>query len=550
MALDRETLERQERVRGQMDRLRWLITIRWVAVGGVALASLTTELVGYSMLILPPWILAPFALGYNTLFHLWLRRTRQRQPTWSLERLERSLHWQGQLQAILDMVTMILLVYLDGGVEYPLYYAPLLAIMLSCLLLPRTGLFLQANIGAALFAVMALADHQGWIPHIDFLQPSYQQALLYRDARYVMAIILSTAAMLNLTAFLMSSLAQRLNRAETEVRTLLGRLRQQVGEVAGRLAGETDVMRHTADEVARVAEQVAVTVQEIAQGATRQAGQLDGLSRNLEHLADTAHRTAEGTRETHQASEEAVAAADLGRQAAQTAGSRIEEIAQVFGETEQALSVLGRRSEEIAEVALAIDRFAERTDLLSLNAGIEAARAGEHGRGFAVVAGEVKKLAASSSASAEQVAEQVAQIQNEITGAVRAVAAGMERVHHGRDAIVTLQEALDRITTVIARTDELAATMEHLSRQQLDSHRQMMRAVEEIASTAEETAAGAEETAAAVEEQAASFTEFGLTVQDLATMATGLNQAVTRLYQTEEGRGDSVEEPPQPEAGG
>jgi len=270
-------------------------------------------------------------------------------------------------------------------------------------------------------------------------------------------------------------------------------------------------------------------VQQIAQGAGNQAGQLERLRGSLERLAEAARRVAESAQESRSASAAAVSEMARGREAVEATQERMVEIASVFEQAEAALRGLAAQSEAIGEVAAAIDRFAERTDLLALNAGIEAARAGEHGRGFAVVAGEVKKLAASSSASAARVGEMVRQAQEEIATVVRAVQAGGERVRRGEASVAVLQQALTGIAEVIAQTDDLVGTMEHLARQQLEAHREIVALAGEIAGGAEETVAGAEETAAAVEEQVATFTDLGRAVQELAALAARLEQAVATL---------------------
>jgi len=58
---------------------------------------------------------------------------------------------------------------------------------------------------------------------------------------------------------------------------------------------------------------------------------------------------------------------------------------------------------------------ADQTKLLGLNAAIVAAQAGMHGRGFGVVAGEIRKLAANSASSVEQIATTLKKIRSSIT---------------------------------------------------------------------------------------------------------------------------------------
>ncbi len=129
--------------------------------------------------------------------------------------------------------------------------------------------------------------------------------------------------------------------------------------------------------------------------------------------------------------------------------------------TDDTITGLAKAAQEIGDVVNLIRSIAGQTNLLALNATIEAARAGESGKGFAVVATEVKSLAVQTAKATDQIAAQIAAVQNSTGSAVEAIRRNAERmreINRCTSAVAASLQQQNAATSEISRNVAGAAS--------------------------------------------------------------------------------------------
>ena len=205
-----------------------------------------------------------------------------------------------------------------------------------------------------------------------------------------------------------------------------------VGSATDQLKATATSMNQTAEETTRQANAVAAGSQE--------------ASTNVQTVAA--------------ASEELTASiVEISRQvtnSAQMAGRAVEEAAR----TNERIQGLAQAAQKIGDVVKLINDIAGQTNLLALNATIEAARAGEAGKGFAVIASEVKSLATQTGRATEEIASQIAAVQNatrEAVDAIQGITATIQDINGVTTSIASAVEEQGAATQEIARNIQQAA---------------------------------------------------------------------------------------------
>ncbi|WP_416560419.1 methyl-accepting chemotaxis protein [Limnohabitans sp. yimb22184] len=240
---------------------------------------------------------------------------------------------------------------------------------------------------------------------------------------------------------------------------------------------------------------------QVAAAANESSQAINQISDGAQNQMHAIAQLANAVRET------AVSVTDVSRNT-ETASARSQESMAIVrsGKDKMSLMVevvngIAANSEKINKITEVIEKIANKTNLLSLNAAIEAARAGEHGKGFSVVAEEVGKLASSSAESTQEISQLV-----------------QDAVAQARHAVATVQEVSRDMERIETGANEANGMMQRISA----ALEQQSSAVQEINANVANLNKIAESNAAASEEIAA-------TVIELSKIADGTRQEVDKF---------------------
>ncbi len=133
-----------------------------------------------------------------------------------------------------------------------------------------------------------------------------------------------------------------------------------------------------------------------------------------------------------------------------------------------------KRTQAIDGFLADVEKLADQTSLLALNADIEAARLGEHGRGFAVVASEVRRLSQRSHEFSERIRQHLKEVRAGLSrtyGDMRTLsAADMAHAVQIREDVIQLtrslegknREVADTVSQINALSKEIALDVQNV----------------------------------------------------------------------------------------
>lgn len=320
-----------------------------------------------------------------------------------------------------------------------------------------------------------------------------------------------------------------MTRAFNTMQEHLHDLISKMAATSEQVAAASEELTANAQQSADAAVHVAETIGEVSNGMDRQLADIDGAKKNVDAVFIDITAMTEKTKKVTEAAVGTSEAAKQGELLMKDATTKMAHIETSVMNSADVVRTLGESSQQIGQIVEAISSIADQTNLLALNAAIEAARAGEHGRGFAVVADEVRKLAAESQESAEQIKERILTIQKDTAHAVSAMEEGKTEVQLGakaiRDVGEQFQDIMGQVNDIRNQIDEISTSVNSVS----SGAGHIVDAVDSIDSVSRRTADHTSSISASTEEQSASNEEIAAASQSLAHLASDMQAAINKF---------------------
>lgn len=196
-----------------VERIGWLIRVRWLAAIGVSSTILVATclfdlLIDRNQLLLISSAIPVCNIIYYFYFK-WLLKRKQ-LPTW-----DRRVALLANAQISVDLIILITLVYISGGAENPFFFYFIFHMIIASILLSNTASYLQATLAVLLFNLMLLFEGLGLLPH-NRLFPFFEETV-YRNPVFLIGLSAVFTSTIYLSVYMATSITRRLRMREEEL---------------------------------------------------------------------------------------------------------------------------------------------------------------------------------------------------------------------------------------------------------------------------------------------------------------------------------------------
>lgn len=223
-------------------------------------------------------------------------------------------------------------------------------------------------------------------------------------------------------------LSAEINEMIRSLKLLTGNMVNSSAKLSDSVSNMTTTSKEqesTVSEQASSTQEIVASSQEITQTAKELLNNMSEVAKAVDHAAQTAQEGSEDLQNMRTILDNMVSSSkDIGTK----------------------LSVLNEKISNISMVVTTINKVADQTNLLSINAAIEADKAGEAGIGFSTVASEIRRLSDQTAIATWDIEQLVKEIQTAVSSGVMA----MEKFHVGiTGGVQEISNVGDKLSNIV-----------------------------------------------------------------------------------------------------
>ncbi|MHC5004236.1 MAG: methyl-accepting chemotaxis protein [Planctomycetota bacterium] len=218
----------------------------------------------------------------------------------------------------------------------------------------------------------------------------------------------------------------------------LDQMNANLNGLVGQVKQSSIKLNSTATEVAATSREQESTAKSFGSATSQIAAAAKQISVTSTELVQTMKDVDEVARKT-------TGLADEGREGLESMHATMRELDEATRSIAEKLAVINDKTSRITGVVTTINKVADQTNLLSVNAAIEAEKAGEYGQGFLVVAREIRRLADQTGGATLDIEKMVQQMQSAVASGVMEMERFADRVRHVVADVGRMSEQLGHI---------------------------------------------------------------------------------------------------------
>ena len=294
-------------------------------------------------------------------------------------------------------------------------------------------------------------------------------------------------------------------------------------------AAMAEELTATAQSTSDAAGEVEVAVTNIAEGATSQAEDTQAAAASVETANKLLGEMIVTLGELDEATDTIDRCKNDGNETLKDLVELTDENRKISDNVSAVIVETSVATEKISNASEMIQSISDQTNLLALNAAIEAARAGEAGKGFAVVADEIRKLAEQSAGFTAEIRAVIDELKTKAESAVTMMEKSNEMVIKQSEKVAETSDKFEEISKAVENSKNIVAEINTSSKTIEAENKNVTKMVENLSAIAEENAATTEEASASVDTQVQSINDISSASENLAHIATELQDEVARF---------------------